>query len=137
MSFIARCLLGLILLLLLTASRASSQPTSVCLTVRQAAKINDSLRVLPFLRRENDTLRVAMGQYRHSADSATAAAQHHERAYLGKSLAYEVQSELLASAKLDTDHWRSLARRRGFVNWLFTTATAGVGYYFISKQFKP
>jgi hypothetical protein len=125
-SRIARCLLALILLLLLlTASRAYSQPLKVYLTVQQAKKAADAVTLLPKVLAENDSLRhevdslaLAAKKYRHAADSSAQASAANYRAYRNEELAVVQQAHLTQIAYADRDMWRRKARRRGLFGWI-------------------
>lgn len=122
----------LLLLILLPASYSASCQTTkpavanpVTLSVAQAAKIEDSLRVLPLVRQEAQQWHLAATAYRHAADSLQRAtsAQHDAAQAYQQSLMD--QQRLLASETAAKTEWRSKARKRGVLNGLLV-ALSGV-----------
>ncbi|RTQ50305.1 hypothetical protein EJV47_11820 [Hymenobacter gummosus] len=107
---------ALLLTLLLTSSSANCQTTkSVTLSVAQAAKIEDSLRVLPVVRQEARQWRLAAGAYRRSADSLQRAAALQQDVGRSYQKSLSDQQQLLTSETAEKTEWRSKARKRGVI----------------------
>jgi hypothetical protein len=84
----------------------------------QAAKVRDSLRVLPVVRREAGAWRKAAGQYRAAADTAQAAYFWQSRALAGVQVALREEKGRTVQEHEWASVWKGKARRRGFLNWL-------------------
>lgn len=114
---------------MLSAFSSYSQTISskaITLSVQQAAKIQDSLRVLPTVRQEANAWHQASTLYKGAADSlqrALSAQQNIGRSYQ-QSLAD--QQKLLTSATAEATEWRSKARKRGVVNVLLVALAGGL-----------
>ena len=110
-------------LLWLTRSPAFCQPIEkVCLKVEQAARINDSLRVIPLLRR-------AVVGYRTAADSLRTADARHRAAYQSEQVATATLGVLLANSETVAANWKAKARKRGLLNALLLAGLSGLGYF--------
>jgi hypothetical protein len=92
--------------------------------VAQAAKVRDSLAVLPKVRREARHWRTAATNYRYAADTAQAAYVRQASATIGMQLA--LREETVASARYEAKakEWKEKARRRGFWNWVAVVGVA-------------
>jgi hypothetical protein len=112
-------------LLWLTPSLAFSQTTKVCIPTMQAAKIADSLAVLPLVRREANAWKAA-------ADSAQAASQARARANQALRSALQGQQALTANETASVELWRHRARKRGLLTYLLLGALVGSTYLFIT-----
>jgi hypothetical protein len=91
--------------------------------------MNDSLRVLPLVRKEAKHLRTAASGYQLAADTLRAAyvAQLQSNANLG--LGLREQKVETVRARLDAKQWKGKAQRRGWLNWLLALgAAAGAGF---------
>jgi hypothetical protein len=86
--------------------------------VAQAAKVRDSLRVLPLVRREAGALRKAAGQYRAAVDTAQAAYFWQSRTLAGVQVALREEKGRTVQEHERANVWKGKARRRGFLNWL-------------------
>lgn len=84
----------------------------------QAAKVRDSLRVLPVVRREAGSWRKAAGQYRAAADTAQAAYFWQSRSLVGMQVALREEKGRTMQEHERANSWKVKARRRGFLNWL-------------------
>jgi hypothetical protein len=94
----------------------------------QAAKIADSLAVLPLVRREACAWQRAAGHFQSASDSLRVA-------YVARSAAYQTlrgamldQQLLTANETAKAIGWQQRARRRGWLNCLLLGALASVGY---------
>lgn len=108
---------------------AAQAPKAITLPAREAAKIYDSLRVLPFVRQEARLLRAAGAAYRQAADSLQHAFADQQRASQECQLRLAEQKRLIDSDAAAVVKWRSKARKRGVLNGLLA-ASAGVLFYF-------
>jgi hypothetical protein len=102
-----------------------SGPT-VCMPVAQAAKVRDSLTVLPKVRREARSWRVSATNYRTAADTAQAAYLRQASAMANTRLALREQRIETVRQELNAKEWKAKARRRGFLNWLVAVSAAGL-----------
>jgi hypothetical protein len=94
-----------------------------------AAKINDSLRVLPLVRKETRSLRKAVAGYRSAADSAHASYLAQVQASINTQLALREQKIETTRARVDAKEWKGKAQRRGWLNWLLALGAAvGAGF---------
>jgi TPR repeat protein len=84
----------------------------------QAAKVRDSLRVLPIVRREAGALRKAASQYRAAADTAQAAYFWQSRSLASVQVALREEKGRTVQEHEQANNWKAKARRRGFLNWL-------------------
>ncbi len=87
----------------------------------QAAKIEDSLRVLPLVRQEAQQWQQAATTFQHAADSLRRAGGLQQDAALSYQKSLSDQQRLLTSETAATTEWRSKARKRGVVNVLLIT----------------
>ena len=119
-------------LLLSIASNAFSQPTKqVCIPAVQAAKIADSLTVLPLVRREASAWQQAAGHFQSAGDSLRVAYVARGQAYQKLRGAMLDQQLLTANETAKAEGWRQCARRRGLLNYLLAAALAGSGYFIL------
>jgi hypothetical protein len=120
--------------LLLAGFNASSQPTEgqVCLSVPQAAKIQDSLRVLPVVRQEAAAWHTSSRYFQQSADSLRRANALNLDAARASQAAFTGQRALTANETAKASAWEQKARRRGWLNYLLAAAAAGLTYTFIT-----
>ena len=126
------------LLLLLTLGLSSfsghSQTTkALTISTQQAAKIEDSLRVLPLVRREARQWQMASGAYQQAADSLRRALRLQQG--MGQSYQQSLadQTRLTTSATAEATEWRSKARKRGVINLLLTGAIGALAYLAIAN----
>ncbi|GGF04266.1 hypothetical protein [Hymenobacter cavernae] len=115
----------LLILLLGTFSSFSQSTKTVTISATQAAKIEDSLRVLPVVRQEAQQWRLASGSYQHAADSLTRALSLQRDAGQSYQKSLTDQQKLLTSETAEKTEWRSKARKRGVINVLLV-ALSGV-----------
>lgn len=122
----------LLLPLLLIAFSAYSQPTrQVCIPTVQAAKIADSLAVLPAVRREASAWQAAAGHFQTAADSLRAADAAHYRAFQAVRGALQDQRLLTANETASAELWRHRARKRGLLTYALLALLGGAGYVFL------
>ncbi|QKG57002.1 hypothetical protein GKZ68_10410 [Hymenobacter sp. BRD128] len=129
-----RFLLALALPLLTTFS-ASSQNTAtrpVCIPSVQAARIADSLAVLPLVRREASAWQGSASQFAQSARTYRAADSLHYHAFQQVRGALQDERLLTANETAKMDTWRHRARKRGLLNYLLTAALGG-SFYLLFK----
>ncbi|TGE24337.1 hypothetical protein E5K00_03735 [Hymenobacter aquaticus] len=117
--------------LLLLSFSASSQaikpaPKTVTLSVTQAAKIEDSLRVLPLLRQEARQWRLAAADYQGAADSLQRAGRLQQDAARSYQKSLDDQQRLLASETAEKTLWQGKARKRGLLNGLLIALSSGL-----------
>jgi hypothetical protein len=100
----------------------------VCIPVVQAAKIADSLNVLPLVRREASAWQQAAGHFQSASDSLRVA-------YVARGAAYQKirgalldQQLLTANETAKADQWKRRAHKRGWLNILLLAALGGVVY---------
>lgn len=121
----------LLLILLLVSATSIAQslpgkplgsvPAVPCLTLNQRVRLGDSLAMLPRVRR-------AAREYRTAADTATKAANVARYSARNFSNALVAQQRLTTDASAQATSWKSKARRRGLLNWLFIAAAGGLTY---------
>lgn len=99
----------------------------------KAQRIADSLRTLPKVRLEAERWRGSAYYFKSAADSAQWAHTLSRQALTSQQKAYQMQAELLKNEEIKVDWWKKVARRRGFLNYLFAAIAAGVGYVAITK----
>lgn len=90
----------------------------------QAAKVRDSLRVLPKVRKEAKAWRTAATNYRTSADTAQAAYFRELSATANTRLALREQKIETVRYEVSAKQWKEKAQRRGFWNWAAAAAVA-------------
>ncbi len=127
-------LLWLAILLPLTYN-AHSQSTSaqVCLSVPQAAKIQDSLKVLPVVRKEAAAWQTSSRFYQQAADSLYKASELNLSAVRAAERAFEGQQLLTQNEFAKANAWKRKARRRGLLNWIGAALVGGAAYFFIAR----
>lgn len=120
--------------LLLSGFSASSQTTSaqVCLSVPQAAKIQDSLRVLPVVRREAAAWQMSSRFYQQAADSLYRSSELNLYAARAAERAFEGQQLLTQNEFAKANAWKQKARRRGLLNWLLLAGAGGAAYLLLT-----
>ncbi|TVT39645.1 hypothetical protein FNT36_18565 [Hymenobacter setariae] len=91
---------------------------TVCMPVAQAAKVRDSLTVLPKVRREARTWRKAATSYRTAADTAQAAYVRQVAATANVQLALREETIEATRYEVSAKKWKGKAQRRGFWSWL-------------------
>lgn len=123
----------MLLLTLLATTPVFSQLTKVCIPTRQAAKIADSLAVLPQVRQEAAAWQVAAIGYRTAADSLRAADQRHRAAYQSERVATQALTGLLGNAEAVGAGWKAKARKRGLLNALLLAGLGGLGYFTLAR----
>ncbi len=100
----------------------------MCIPTVQAAKIADSLAVLPLVRQEASYWQAASSHFQTAADSLRAADAAHYRAYLAVRAALGDQLLLTANETAKVESWRHRARKRGVLNYALLALLGGVGY---------
>ncbi|TDN39284.1 hypothetical protein E4631_15570 [Hymenobacter sp. UV11] len=98
----------------------------------QAAKVRDSLRMLPVVRREAAAYASAARRYRASADTAQAAYFWQTRSLNGVQHALWEQKAETTRQEVMVKQWKGKARRRGFWNWVTVVSVAALVGVFIS-----
>jgi hypothetical protein len=106
---------------------------TVCMPVAQAAKVRDSLTVLPKVRREARSWRIAATNYRTAADTAQAAYLRQASAMANTRLALREQKIETVRQEVKAKEWKGKARRRGFWNWV--AAAVAVAVTFVSVAY--
>jgi hypothetical protein len=101
--------------------------------VAQAAKVRDSLTVLPKVRREARSWRTAATNYRTAADTAHAAYLRQASAMANTRLALREQKIETVRQEVKAKEWKGKARRRGFWNW--AVAAVAVAVTFVSVAY--
>jgi hypothetical protein len=101
--------------------------------VAQAAKVRDSLTVLPLVRLEAAAWRAAAVGYRSAHDSLRRADAGHRAAYQSEQQATAGLGNLLANSETVADAWKGKARKRGLLNALLLAALGGVGYFTLTR----
>jgi hypothetical protein len=113
----------LLLPLLILAPYAGFSQTfssgKLCFTPAEAARVADSLKVLPVVRAEAMQWQQASAAYLRQAASTRAA------------LSDERQHNVLAEAR--AADYKKKAHRRGLLNWLFLAVAGGVGCLAITR----
>jgi hypothetical protein len=123
----------LLLILLLSGYNASCQATkTVCLSVPQAAKIQDSLRVLPVVRDEALAWRKASGFYQRAADSLSRANSLNLDAVRASQRSFQSQVLLTQNETAKAEGWKQKARRRGLLNWIGLALAGGAAYLLLT-----
>jgi len=97
------------------------------------------LRVLPLvrreadsLRREVDTLNVAVSGYRLTADSLRTASAANASAFRNQTVVASAQAKLTDMAVAKGEIWRRKAQKRGLLNWLGAAGITALTYIYIS-----
>jgi len=103
----------------------------VCLPVAQAGKIQDSLRVLPVVRREAAAWQTSSRFYQLAADSLWRSNELNLEAVRATQAAFEGQMQLTQNEFAKANAWQRKARKRGFLNWLLLAGAGGAAYLFI------
>lgn len=115
--------------LLLLAFKSYSQATKqVCLSVAQAAKIADSLAVLPVVRKEAAAWQTSSRFYQQAADSLYKSSELNLSAVRAAERAFEGQQLLTQNEFAQKLEWQRKARRRGLVSALLAALLGGVTY---------
>jgi hypothetical protein len=94
-----------------------------------AAKVRDSLAVLPLARKEVRSLRTAVTNYRQAADTARAA--YYKEVQSGLNVRVALREQKVETARYEgyAKEWKGKAQRRGWLNWLLALgAAAGAGF---------
>ncbi|MGI4742610.1 MAG: hypothetical protein ACRYG7_46220 [Janthinobacterium lividum] len=121
----------LIGLLLLPAASLAQRPLPVGLSVAQAAKICDSLAVLPLVRQEAAAWHRSAAHFQSAADSLGQADVLHLRAFQAEKRALQAQAGLLREESARAAQWKHRARRRGLLNYVLLALAGGAGYAFL------
>jgi hypothetical protein len=100
--------------------------------VAQAAKVADSLRVLPLVRDEALAWRKSSGFFQRAADSLWRANDLNLSAVRSSQRAFEGQRLLTQNEAAKAEAWKQKARRRGLFNWLGLALAGGAAYLFIT-----
>lgn len=98
-----------------------------------AAKVRDSLSVLPLVRKEARTWRYAAGRYKLAADTAFESYLKQVQANGNTRLALREQKVETARQEVSAKKWKEKARRRGFWNWLAGAAVGGLALGFVTR----
>jgi hypothetical protein len=106
---------------------------TVCMPVAQAAKVRDSLNVLPLVRKEAKAWSVSAGRYKQAADTSFAAYLKQVSATSNTRLALREQQIETARQESKANEWKGKARRRGFWNWLAGAAVVGLTLGFVAR----
>lgn len=123
----------LLLIALLLGYNANCQSTKqVCLTVPQAAKIQDSLRVLPLVRQEAGAWRQSSYYYKTAADSLRRANYLNLSAVRASQSAFAGQLLLTQNEAAKAEGWKQKARRRGLLNWIGLAIAGGAAYLLLT-----
>jgi anti-sigma-K factor RskA len=91
-----------------------------------AAKVRDSLAVLPLVRKEARQQGIAAGRYKLAADAAFESYLKQVSATGNVQLALREQKVETARYEVNAKKWKDKAQRRGFWNWLAAVAVAVV-----------
>ncbi len=100
----------------------------MCIPAVQAARIADSLAVLPLVRREAQAWQQAAGHFQTAGDSLRVAYVARGQAYQQLRGALFDQRLLTANETAKAIGWQQRAQRRGWLNCLLLGALASVGY---------
>lgn len=103
------------------------------LTVAQAAKIEDSLRVLPMVRQEARQWQLAATSFQHAADSLRRTGSFQQDAARSYQQSLNDQQRLLTSETATATEWRSKARKRGVVNVLLVTLSGVLAFLAVTR----
>jgi hypothetical protein len=101
----------------------------VCIPAAQAAKIADSLTVLPLVRREAGAWQQAAGHFQSASDSLRVAYVERGHAYQKVRGALLDQQLLTANETAKAVGWQQLAQRRGWLNCGLAVLLATLGYH--------
>jgi hypothetical protein len=112
---------------------APGPSNTICLTLPVAAKVRDSLRVLPLVRKEARQSRIAAGRYKTAADTSFAAYLKQVQANGNTRLALREQKVETARYEVAAKKWKGKAQRRGFWNWLAAAAVGGLTLGFATR----
>ena len=125
------------LLLIALPFSAFSQTTkpapTVCLPLATAAKVRDSLTVLPLVRKEASQWRKAATTYKLAADTARTAYLKQAQATANLQVALREETIDAARYQVSAKSWKAKARRRSFWNWLAAAAVGGLTLGFVSR----
>lgn len=91
--------------------------------MQQAAKIEDSLRVLPLVRQEAQQWHLASTAFQHAADSLQRALGLQRDVSQSYQKSLGDQQRLLTSATAEKTEWRSKAQKRGLINVLLVVVS--------------
>ena len=106
---------------------------TVCLTLPVAAKVRDSLTVLPLVRKEAYQWRKAASRYQLAADTARAAYLRQAQATANVQVALREETIDAARYQVSAKSWKAKARRRSFWNWLAAAAVGGLTLGFVTR----
>ena len=100
--------------------------------VANPTAIRDSLKALPLVRKENQSLRYAVSRYKYSADTARASYLVERGRSVLLRLAWRDQKIITATETVRADHAESKIKHMSFWGWvkagLFAGVGAGVGF---------
>ena len=100
----------------------------MCIPTVQAARIADSLSVLPMVRKEAAAWQQAAGHFQSASDSLRVAYVARGQAYQKIRGALLDQQLLTANETAKAIQWEHRARKRGWLNYLLLAALGGLGY---------
>jgi hypothetical protein len=100
--------------------------------VPQAAKIQDSLRVLPLVRQEAGAWRKSSYYYRGAADSLSRSNSLNLDAVRASQRAFAEQVLLTQNETAKAEGWKQKARRRGLLNWIGLAVAGGAAYLLLT-----
>ncbi len=112
---------------------APGPSNTICLTLPVAAKVRDSLNVLPLVRKEARNWHYAAGRYKVAADTAFAAYLKQVQASGFVRLALREQKIETVRVEVEAKEWKAKAQRRGFWNWLAGAAVLGITAGFVAR----
>jgi hypothetical protein len=94
--------------------------------VATAARVRDSLRALPLVRRSASQWRTAAGRYKLAADTAFESYLKQVQANGNTQLALREQKIETVRYEVEAKKWKGKAQRRSFWGWLAGAAVAGL-----------
>jgi hypothetical protein len=112
---------------------APGPSNTICLPLATAAKVRDSLAVLPLVRKEAGQLRIAAGRYKLAADTAFGSYLKQVSATANVQLALREQKVEMARFETDAKKWKGKAQRRGWLNWLAGAVVTGLSIGFAAR----
>jgi hypothetical protein len=132
-----KCLLLLLLLSLysntITTTSAFAQVPTIYLPVPKAERIADSLKTLPKVRKEAEKWQHSAWHFQSARDSALWAQKQTQQGLTNQERAFLMQTEALKNETIKVDWWKKVARRRGFLNYVFAAIAAGVTYFAVTR----
>jgi hypothetical protein len=96
--------------------------------VPQAAKIQDSLKVLPVVRREAAAWQTSSRFYQQAADSLYKSSELNLSAVRAAERAFEGQQLLTQNEFAQKIGWQKKAKKRGVLNAILATLAAAITY---------